>query len=202
MLSRRDGAERQVQALLDLMERIKDGDETAMELFYEQTSPLLYGFAMRIVGNPQDAEEVLLDVYTKVWRMADRFDANYGGVKRWLILITRSRAIDHVRKRNLWRRQHEPFETVDGLLASASLAPSQDIAMVAQERSGQLETALESLPQTQRAVIELSFFSELSHTEISRELGVPLGTIKTRIRLGLSRLQRILRKQRPIAEQQ
>ncbi len=190
-----------IEVLLGLMVRIQRRDEDAMGDLFDETSSLLFGFALGIVGNREDAEEVLIDAYVSVWKMANQFEPNYGGVKRWLVLITRSRAIDLLRRRNMWRRHHISIEGGGSSAAqpdaSGRLEPLQEQRMIASESGKRLAVAITRLPETQRRVIELSFYGDLTHTEIAEILRLPLGTIKTRIRLGLDRMRRILDKHRP-----
>ncbi len=173
----------------ELVLRAAEGDQGALAVLYEQSSSLVYGLALRILGRPEDAEEVTLDVYSQVWKQASRFDRRRGNARSWLMVLTRSRAIDHLRS-SIRYQCESPLETVVGSLASNAKNPEEQA--VSNQRSRRVREALTSLPQTQRDAIELAFFSGLSHSEVAKTLSRPLGTVKTRIRTGMSRLREFL----------
>ncbi len=178
------------QLLLALMLRMKQGDPEAMGPFYDATCRFVFGYAREVLRNPEDAEEVMIDVYATVWRHAHRFDPRHGGVLRWLALIVRSRAIDSLRARQL-RRRTQGSVPLDSL--ARDLHPSE-AALAQREHQAELNHGMQALQAAHRQVIELAFFEELTHTEISERLGLPLGTVKSRIRLGLKHLRNTLEK--------
>ena len=154
-----------------------------------ETSGILYGLALRVLSDPADAEEVILDVYQQVWKSTHTFDASRGSVWGWLTVLTRSRAIDKLRRRGTRRTRELPLES--GWEApSASPLPDSD-CMFAQERK-LVRQALGTLAPEQREAIELAFFRGLTHVEVADALGTPLGTIKTRIRIGMRKLREAL----------
>jgi len=176
--------------LTTLVAAMANGQQEAMGQFYDLTSGLVHGVALRILENPQDAEEAVLDVYMKAWRNASHYSAERGTVIAWLVTMARTVAIDRIRSRNAQPR------TVD---LSAPEVPEQRAADVTPEESTlnnewrqRIQRALAELPQEQREALLLAFFGGLSHTELAERLGQPLGTIKTRIRLGLRRLKTLL----------
>ena len=173
----------------ELVLRAAEGDHGALAVLYEQSSWLVYGLALRILGKPEDAEEVTLDVYSQVWKQASRFDRQRGNARSWLTVLTRSRAIDHLRSAIRYQRE-SPLETVVDWLASHEKNPEEQA--VSNQRSQRVRAALTSLPRTERDAIELAFFSGLSHSEVAKTLRSPLGTVKTRIRTGMSRLSEFL----------
>ena len=178
------------QNWIALIHCVAGGDQTALAQLYDQTSRLVYGLALRILGDAGAAEEATLDVYLQVWRQAYLFDAARGNPVAWLMTLARSRAIDRLRSSARARRQEEPLEAA-AQTADAACDPEQD-AFVA-ERQRLIQAALDQLGPEQREVITVAYFSDLSHTEIAAHLGLPLGTVKTRIRLGMARLRDYLR---------
>jgi RNA polymerase sigma-70 factor, ECF subfamily len=132
---------------------------------------------------------VLLDVYTQVWRQASLYDRRRGSALAWLIMIARTRAIDRLRSGRQAQQRREPLEkAVDERSAEAD--PEE--AAVTAERERMVRSALESLSAEQREVIELAYYKGLSHSEIALQLGQPLGTVKTRTRLGMIKLSELL----------
>ena len=159
-----------------LVSAIRAGDEQAMAQLYDRYSPLVYSIALRVVGETGAAEDVLQEIFLRLWRNPETFDSSRGSLPAWLAVITRNRAIDVLRKR------HSKTDLED---VQASVEP--DLASDV-ERSRVLEkvrSALRSMSQQQRSALELAFFEGLTHTEIAERSGEPLGTIKTRIRTGL-----------------
>ena len=160
-----------------------------MAELYNGTSRLVYGLVLRIVGDPSAAEEVLIDVYMQAWRQADRYDAQRGAPLAWLTTIARSRALDRVRSSSQEQRRSEPLDVVSQHASDASA----DEATLAGEVQAQVYKALALLSAEQREVIELAYYGGLSHSEIALELGQPLGTVKTRTRLGMIKLRETLK---------
>ena len=166
------------------------GDQGSVAALYDATSPQVFGLVLRILGDRAAAEEVLLDVFTQVWRQAGSYDAARGSPLGWILTIARTRAIDRLRSS---RRFEEMRQPIDAAADARSTLASPEEATAAAERERMVRGALTSLGAEQRQVIELAYFSGLSHTEISAATGVPLGTVKTRARLGMEKLAEILR---------
>lgn len=169
--------------------RIAAGDQSALAAFYEGTAAQAFGLALRIVGNRAAAEDVLEEVYVQAWRQADRYAPDRGSPLAWLMMITRTRSLDHVRARKA--------DPVKGVAISEALdvpadAPSPEDASAHAEWHGPLHEALDALPAEQREVIDLAYFEGLSHSEIAERLDVPVGTVKTRMRLGMSKVRETL----------
>ena len=161
--------------------RIVTADQGALASLYDATNHLVYGMALRILGNPADAEEVTLDIYTQVWRTASHFDEQRGSVLAWLMIMARTRSIDRLRSRANQSRHEE-------LLAlSPDVAPVVTANQPGIER--EVQTALAALAPEQREAIELAYWYGYSHAELAGRLGQPLGTVKTRIRLGMIKLR-------------
>ena len=173
----------------DQITRIAAGDESALAELYDSSSRLVYSLALRILSNPTDAEEVALDVYTQVWKNANRFESQRGSVMAWLVTITRSRAIDRMRS----QKNHALTSSGEKDLAEiATTIETPESQSLEKESVRYVRRALEDLPTEQRDAILLSFFNGLSHPEVADKLGIPLGTVKTRIRLGMSKLRESL----------
>ena len=166
------------------------GDQRALAQLYDHTSRIVYGLILRVVSDPATAEEVLLEVYLQVWRQANTFDAARGKALGWLMMIARSRALDALRSRVVREAsRQQPLEQVSAITDSA---PTPEESRWLTERRILVQSALSVLPPEQREVIELAYFSGLSHGEIADRLGAPLGTIKTRARLAMARLRNAL----------
>lgn len=177
-----------------LLARVVKGDHQAFSQLYDQSSTLLYTLALRILGSREEAAELLQEVYLEVWRKVARYDAGRGTPIGWLITLTRSRAIDRLRARGS-RSPHQTSDPLNGPLVGqiADRTPGPFEARADQELRNQIHSALASLPQAQQQAIELAYYEGLSHTEIAEQLNQPLGTVKTRIKLGMAKLRELLR---------
>lgn len=159
------------------------GDMDAAAELYDRYAGQVYALARRIVGNEMDAEDVVQEVFSQVWRTPSRYDRTRGSVIGWLLMITRSRAIDRIRARQA-RPDMTDAVTPDALPA----APTPD-ALVMAEQAAAVRQALLSLPASQRTALELAYYEGLTQAEIAERLSEPLGTVKTRIRAGLMALR-------------
>ena len=177
---------------LELVERIRRGDQSALDLLYGRYSSPVYSLVWKILQNPEEAEDVALDVFWQVWRQADRYDAARGTPPAWIFTLARSRAIDRLRARN--RREDrtvsidDPNLNIDPLDENAT--PDQVVSF--RQSRDAVRAAMTKLSPVQREAVELAFLKGLTHVEIAERLGQPLGTVKTRIRQGLIRLRRHL----------
>jgi len=176
-----------------LLARVIKGDQQAFSQLYDHSSTLLYTLAFRILGNREEAEELLQDVYLEVWRKVARYDVGRGTPVAWLITLTRSRAIDRLRARGA--RGHQATTSLEQSTATQvkDLGPSPFETQADQELRLAVGTAITSLPPAQQQAIELAYYEGLSHIEIAARLNQPLGTVKTRIKLGMSKLRETLR---------
>lgn len=165
------------------------GDQDALASFYDRTSPQVFGVIYRILNNREAAEEVTLDVYTQVWRQAHTYDHTRGTPGAWLMTLARTRAIDRFRA---GAAEHGRIESLDAveLFASDDDTPEQDVE--GQERRRYVQQALAGLTAEQRQAVALAYFYGLSQSEIAEKLQLPLGTVKTRIRLGMMKLRESL----------
>ena len=170
--------------------RVAAGDEQALAALYDETSRIVYGLLLRILTDASAAEEVLLDVYTQVWRQAASYSRERGAPLAWLTTIARSRAIDRLRAGRTERQKTEPLDP--SLYRSAS-ADDVEGEWSARETGARVRAALDTLSPEQREVIELAYFGGMTHSEIAAANGQPLGTVKTRIRLGMSKLRDALK---------
>jgi RNA polymerase sigma-70 factor (ECF subfamily) len=164
-------------------------DAAALGNLYDESSSLVYSLALRVLRNEADAEEVTLDVYTQVWRKAAGYDPERGSVTAWLLTIARSRSIDKVRSRVGRTSLERPLEESSETRTDAA-DPEEHTVMSQQRRRGL--AALNTLKPEQRQPLELAYFSGLSHSELAARLGLPMGTVKTRIRLGMMKLRELL----------
>jgi len=172
-----------------LVERVAQGDGVALRALYDRCAARAMAVARRILGDPQEAEEVVQETFVQVWRQADRFDAQRGSPAAWVSTIARSRAIDRLRSREAGERVQVAVRAEDGDPRSAPAAGDVAESRELRQRVG---AALHSLPAEQRRTLELAYFEGLSQSQIAARLGDPLGTVKTRVRLGLSRLAALL----------
>jgi RNA polymerase sigma-70 factor, ECF subfamily len=172
---------------LDAIGRVARGDGDALAALYDRHSRPVYSLAFRVLGDTREAEEVVQDVFAQAWRQAARYDTSRGAVVAWLLVMTRSRSIDRLRSRRGLPPLAGDSEQTLGVLSDPAAGPER-AALSAEQRS-QVKTALGELPLVQRLAIELAFYEGLTHVEIAERLELPLGTIKTRIRLGLMKLK-------------
>jgi RNA polymerase sigma-70 factor (ECF subfamily) len=177
------------QDLVSLVESVAAGDQSALAALYDATNRFIYSLILRVLGDMGSAEEVMIDVYTQLWRQAASYDANRGAPLAWMATIARSRAID--RLRSSWQDQHRK-ESLDVLGDAPANAASPEESAAASERQRFVREALNLLTPEQRRVIELAYYSGLSHSEIAEKLNQPLGTVKTRTRLGMMKLREAL----------
>ena len=177
------------EPLVALLGRIAERDEAAFARLYDQTSRRVFGLALRILRDRDAASDATVETYWTVWQKARSFDPRRGRPLAWMLTVARSRAIDRLRAQ---RRRSANEERGREWIELADPAPGPEAASAHGERCVLLKAALESLPEEQRIAIETAFFSGLSHSEVAAELGEPLGTVKSRIRLGLGSLRRRL----------
>lgn len=161
------------------------GDQAAMAELYDQTNQLVFGLALRILRDPGIAEDVMIEVYTQLWRQAAAYDPRRGSPSAWLITVTRSRAIDARRARGR-DPAREPLESAGD---PPSDEPGPEALTAAGERQRAVYGALDGLNAELRHLIELAYFAGMSHAEIAAALGQPLGTVKTRIRSAMIQLR-------------
>jgi RNA polymerase sigma-70 factor (ECF subfamily) len=179
-----------LSGLAALVEQMAQGRQDGLARLYDETSSMLNGLLLRILERPEDAEEVLLDVYMKAWKYAARYTDKRGSVQAWLMIMARNAAIDRIRQKRAQPKTLaiEPESTPEPESTEAS--PEEQTAD--RERRRRVQRVLNELPQEQREVVELAFFGGLTHAELAERLREPLGTIKSRIRMGLLRLRGLI----------
>ena len=169
-----------------LMRLVANLDAAAFEVLYDRHVGAVYGLCRRMVRSSTLADDICQEAFLSVWRSGGRYDPARGNVRSWMLSITHHRAIDQIRR----SRRHDDRQVQDDALAeqmpAADSTEAEALRRIAADDAGK---ALRGLPDKQRAVIELSFYSGFSHAEIADQLEVPLGTVKGRMRLGLEKLQ-------------
>jgi RNA polymerase sigma-70 factor (ECF subfamily) len=182
------------QADRELVRRMAAGDEAALGALHDRFAPLLHSVVLRIVGDADDAEEVLEETFWQAWRQAGRYEQGRGGISTWLVMIARSRAVDRLRSRrrvreDRWEQLPEPSEI--GINPDITVRTPLDDAHADEVRRVVAE-AVAKLPPEQRQTVEMAYFGGMSQTEIAEATGQPLGTVKTRARLALQKLREAL----------
>ncbi|MET0214251.1 MAG: sigma-70 family RNA polymerase sigma factor [Vicinamibacterales bacterium] len=178
------------------LRRLAAGDGDAAARLYDRHARGVYSLALRIVNDEGDAEDVVQEVFAQAWRQAARYDASRGVVGAWLLMMTRSRAIDKLRSaraRPDSRAVDDP-RVIEEMPAVLRDAPSR---IIDAENARLAQRALAELPLLQRLVIELAYYEGLTQREIAERLEQPLGTVKSRLRLGLLKLRDALAEGRP-----
>jgi RNA polymerase sigma-70 factor (ECF subfamily) len=179
---------------LRLLQRIAARDTSALAELYDRHSRLLFGLILRIVRDRGEAEEILQEAFVRVWTRADIYDARISAPLPWMVRVARNGAIDRLRARRVRAAVNVPAIDVTAVEAAA---PDIDIqtpeaAVLDGERRRTLADALASLPAEQRQLIEAAFFEGHTHSELAERSGLPLGTVKTRIRAGMMAMRRAL----------
>jgi RNA polymerase sigma-70 factor (ECF subfamily) len=174
-----------------LMARVEARDADALAALYDRHGGRLLGLAQRILGAGGEAEEVLQEVFLFAWRSASAFDPTRGNVLTWLMIATRSRSIDRLRaRRPASRPEVRSLEEVTDPPAAPDDVEAQSAS---RQWEGICRAAVSELPEDQRRALELAYFEGLTHQEIAERTASPLGTVKTRVRLGLMKLRERMR---------
>jgi len=185
------------QQMLDqeMIARIGRRDQSAFSALYDRLSGPLYSLAMKMLGDPAEAQDALQDVFLQIWSRAGTYDPEKSSVFSWAVLLTRSRVIDRLRARGR-RLRIVVGSTADeehGGTTDASTVESAADTAEKSDEAARVRYVLTNLPSEQREAIEMAFFEHLTHHEIAARLGQPLGTVKARIRRGLFKLRQRLR---------
>ena len=174
----------------DLIVLVERRDADAFAILYDRHGGAAYSLAHRIVGDPAVAEDVTQEAFLSLWRSGGRFDAARGSVRSWTLGIVRNRAIDAL------RRASGPAPKLDldddGVLEGQASGELTDAAAIRRETARRVRGALGELPDEQSQVIGLAYFGGFTHSEIAEMLGMPLGTVKGRMRLGLEKIRTML----------
>jgi len=169
--------------------RIARGDQLAFAELYDRHARLVFSLALRILQERADAEDIVQEVFAQVWSQAGRYDASRGAVAAWMLMLTRSRAIDRLRARRARPETASESNTAESVVDSAA---RQDLELLSAEQVTRLQRALKELPDAQRTALELAYYEGLTHAEVAARLSEPLGTVKTRIRQAVIKLRESL----------
>ena len=171
----------------ELMPLIGAKDATAFEVIYDRHGGVAYSLAYRVVGERGAAEDVVQEAFISIWRSGARYDPTRGSVRSWMLGIVRNRAIDVLRSK-AGRAPKLDFDD-ESVLEQRQAEELTEVEALQRETAREVRGVLEELPGDQSKVIELAYFGGFSHSEIARMLGVPLGTVKGRMRLGLEKIR-------------
>jgi RNA polymerase sigma-70 factor (ECF subfamily) len=167
---------------LSVRKRLASGDEGALGEVYDQFASFVYGLALRVIGDPRAAEDVSQDVFVTVWERPEAFDPERGSLRTWLGTLAHRRAVDYVRREEARRRRTERDA------ARRVSVPDVEEVAVALVTAERVREALELLPEEQRQAIQLAYFGGKTYRQVAEVLGIPEGTAKSRLRLGLRRI--------------
>lgn len=179
----------------ELLAAIARGSVQAFSVLYDRLSPRLYGLALKIVQDQAIAEDILQDIFMTIWKKAAQFDHRRGHPMAWLMVLCRNRSIDRLRVIDKRRERTAPLDEQGLQQIAAESDPNPFEMATYRETQDVVRKALGELPEEQRSLIEFAYFKGYSQSEIALELGIPLGTVKTRIRLGMEKLRNILKTQ-------
>lgn len=175
----------------ELITLVAARDHRALMALYDRHGRMAFALAYRVLGDAQAAEEAVQDAFLQVWRRAETFDPARGsGGRAWLLTIVRNRAVDGLRRRTGRAREATPLEEVEATAVAATPGPWAEVAATLDRE--RVRTAVAELPRDQQDAIRLAYFDGLSHGEIADRTGIPLGTVKGRVRLGLRKLATLL----------
>jgi RNA polymerase sigma-70 factor, ECF subfamily len=166
----------------ELAAALQRGEPRAVEALYDRYSRLAFGLASRMITDRAAAEDVVQDAFLRVWRNANTYDPTRGSLRSWLLSIVHHRAIDQLR-RSAGRQTDAPLDAMERLTPEAFAVESTDADRI------EIRNGLAALPEAQRQTLELAYFGGLTHVEIALKTGVPLGTVKGRMRMGLEKLR-------------
>ena len=178
---------------LALLQRIVARDERAVAELYDRHSRLVFSVIRRILRNQSEAEDVLQEMFVRVWSRAETYDGSLGSPATWLTRIARNRAVDRLRaqrtRADVDGRVPDTDDAGEIRMAIAAVSDRPDVRIEAAAATAALRDAVARLPEAQRVLIEAAYFDGYTHQELATKLGLPLGTVKTRIRAGLTSLR-------------
>jgi RNA polymerase sigma-70 factor (ECF subfamily) len=176
-----DGAREDQQLVM----RVASGDQNALGTLYDRHGPTMMAIGLKILKNPREAEDLLHDVFVEAWRRANTYDPKRGSVRAWLHLRMRSRCLDRVKSARWSRSQPLPErESQMGATSQAGIETGAD--------ASRLRAALAELPEEQRTVLILGYFEGLSSSEIAMKIGVPIGTVKSRVAAAMGKMRKAM----------
>ncbi len=169
------------------LRRVARQNPEALADLYDLLASRVYSLALRMLRDTNDAEDVVQDVFTQVWHQAGRYDDGRASVVGWLLMLSRSRALDRMRAKRSRDHALPASDANPDELPTPALG--QDHLTVSRDEAARLHRAIGELPALQREAVELAYFEGLTHTELATRLGEPIGTVKTRVRLGIGKLR-------------
>jgi RNA polymerase sigma-70 factor (ECF subfamily) len=172
-----------------LLKAIQEGEQAAVAELYDRYSGVAYGLALRVTADRSTAEDVVQDAFVSLWKQARRFDAERGRVRSWLLTIVHNRAVDAVRRRSKRSERALPEGPEEFIATRGRPEELTEWAMEAEA----VREAMSQVPEEQRRTIEMAYFQGLTHVEIAERMGVPAGTVKSRLRIGLDKMRLALR---------
>ena len=170
----------------DLMQYVRKADPDAFAVLYDRHSGVAFSLAYRIVGARAAAEDVVQEAFLSIWRSGARYDRGRGSVRTWVLGIVHNRAIDGLRRSTVHDKRRASDEGIAERLESTDRT---DVEVARREEAGTVRSAMDVLPPEQSQVIELAYFGGFTHSEIADMLGMPIGTVKGRMRLGLEKMR-------------
>lgn len=177
------------EAERSLVRRLRAGDEHALRELYDALAPWVLGLAYRILRDQDEAEEVVEDVFVRVWRQIHKHDPRQGPLVPWVLSIARNGALDALRRRRRWWRKAERWQQAQAAEGDVDRTPpTHEASVPGWPLHREVHGALAALPEELRRVVTLAYFEGLSHSQIARRLGQPLGTVKTRLRTAQQKL--------------
>lgn len=168
--------------------RLAEGDEAALRSLYGRYGSIVYGLCLRQLGDSGLAEECTQDVFASLWRSVGTYDPDRGRLSSWLFAIARNRIIDESRRRSL----RPAVPSSDEWPEAVSADPAPHVLVERTEAAERMARAMAALPEAQLEVLQLAYFHELSQSEIAERVGIPLGTVKGRLRLAMNRMRELL----------
>lgn len=176
----------------ELVQRVAEGDGDGFRELFRRHSSAALGLLVKILKRRDEAEEVLQEVFLEVWKGAGRYDGSRASVRGWILLRARSRAIDRVRSRRARAEREQGVHEAQVRRSGEGVAPVGTSRLEREERSREIGSALDRLPEPQRQALELAYFEGLTQAQIAERVNAPLGTIKSRVLLGMKKLRQTL----------
>ncbi len=177
----------------EIMIRIQNGDEEALSELYDRYSGVLKSLIMRVIHNEAESEDLLQEIFYEIWKQSPNYAPEKGKPLGWIVTLTRRRAIDRLRKRQAYARVEERFQNEPEQQPEAWVRNTMEEDLELNDTRAVLRRILDGLPPAQREAVELAYFKGMSQREVSAHTGIPLGTIKTRLELGLKKISEALK---------
>jgi len=177
---------------IELMKRIQARDADALEELYDLYNRLLFGMVISIVKKREEAEEVLQEIFVKIWNKAESFNPKRGNAYSWIITLARNTAIDRIRSKGYKTQQKQSVSIHEPLFSLEDDTYDPMETTIFSDRAELVKQALEKIPAKQSEVIKIAYYRGMTQSEIAKSLDIPLGTVKTRTRQGMIKLKRIL----------